>query len=76
MALARSLPATLVFDYPDARGAGAGILIGRWYLLPAQPRTPRATAGAGRNACDAVDAIDEMIDEEIERLFAQKMRRS
>jgi hypothetical protein len=67
LGLARSLPATLVFDYPTLE-ALAGYI--EQLLLPAQEAAPVAAEPA-----DAVEAIDDLSDEEIEALFAKKMRR-
>lgn len=67
LGLARSLPATLVFDYPTLE-ALAGYI--EQLVLPAQEAAPVAAEPA-----DAVEAIDDLSDEEIEALFAKKTRR-
>jgi acyl transferase domain-containing protein/acyl carrier protein len=67
LGLARSLPATLVFDYPTLE-ALAGYI--EQLVLPAQEAAPVVAEPA-----DAVDAIDDLSDEEIEALFAKKTRR-
>jgi acyl carrier protein len=66
-ALARSLPATLVFDHPTV-AALARHLLG---LLFADD-TPAPAPAAAAPATDAVQAIDELSDEQIEALFARR----
>jgi len=67
LGLPRSLPATLVFDYPNLE-ALAGY-IGQ-LLAPAAPATAPPPAPG-----DALGAIDDLSDEEIEALFAKKLQR-
>jgi NAD(P)-dependent dehydrogenase (short-subunit alcohol dehydrogenase family) len=70
LGLARSLPATLVFDHPTLEALAVHLASA---VLPAQPQAALAAPAA---AADAVGAIDDLSDEEIEKLFAKKMRRS
>lgn len=72
LGLTRSLPATLVFDHPTLEALAT--YLGR-DVLPVGEAAPAATAENAAPA-DAVGAIDDMSDEEIERLFAKKMKRS
>jgi acyl transferase domain-containing protein/acyl carrier protein len=70
LGLPRSLPATLVFDYPHLE-ALAGY-IGQLLAPAGAPATaPAPTPVSG----DALDAIDDLSDEEIEALFAKKLQR-
>lgn len=74
LGLARSLPATLVFDYPTLE-ALAGY-IGQLVLPePASDERVAQTPAVTAEAADAVHAIDDLSDEEIEALFAKKMGR-
>jgi len=66
-ALARSLPATLVFDHPTIE-ALARHLLGLLFGDDAPAPAPAAAAPAA----DAVQAIDELSDEQIEALFARR----
>jgi acyl transferase domain-containing protein len=72
LGLARSLPATLVFDHPTLEALAT--YLGRDVLPPGE--APGAEASASAAPADAVRAIDDLSDEEIERLFATKMKRS
>ncbi len=67
LGLARSLPATLVFDYPTL-DALAGYI--EQLVLPAAEPSPPVV-----EPVDAVGTIDDLSDEEIEAMFAKKMRR-
>jgi len=65
LGLARSLPATLVFDHPTLE-ALAGYL-----EALAVPAAPAVVA----RPVDAVGTLDEMSDEEVEAMFAKKLKR-
>jgi hypothetical protein len=72
--LRRSLPATLVFDHPTLDALATHL---------AQAALPTVAGGEAAPppietsaATDAVDTIDGLSDDEIERLFAEKLRRS
>ncbi|MBL8348623.1 MAG: acyl carrier protein, partial [Rubrivivax sp.] len=66
-ALARSLPATLVFDHPTIEALARHLQD----LLFADDIPPQAPPTAAP-AADAVQAIDELSDEQIEALFARR----
>jgi len=66
-ALARSLPATLVFDHPTI-DALARHLQGLLFADDTPATAPAATAPAA----DAVQAIDDLSDDQIEALFARR----
>lgn len=70
LGLARSLPATLVFDHPTLEALAV------YLASDVLPAPPQAAIAAPAAAADAVGAIDDLSDEEIEKLFAKKMRRS
>jgi acyl transferase domain-containing protein/NADPH:quinone reductase-like Zn-dependent oxidoreductase/SAM-dependent methyltransferase len=70
--LQRSLPATLVFDHPTLDA------LATYLTQAALPGVAAVEATPAPEACapaDAVDTIDGLSDEEIERLFAEKLRR-
>ncbi|MBK8323387.1 MAG: SDR family NAD(P)-dependent oxidoreductase [Betaproteobacteria bacterium] len=70
LGLARSLPATLVFDHPTLERLAA--YLAREVAPEGESETPEPAA----TAPDAVGIIDDMSDEEIEQLFARKTRKS
>ncbi len=66
LALKRSLPATLVFDHPTLEA------LAQYFdkeILPPPERSPVPVT-----AQPAAKALDDMSDEEVERLYAKKMR--
>ncbi len=67
LGLARSLPATLVFDHPTLEALAT-------FLARDLVPSPGGADGAAPKP-DAVQSIDDLSDEEIERLFAQKMQK-
>jgi acyl carrier protein len=73
LSLTRSLPATLVFDHPTLDALAT-------YLdrdvLPPSDGQPEAPATSAAPPADAIGTLDDMTDDEIERLFAKKMKRS
>jgi len=73
LSLTRSLPATLVFDHPTLDALAT-------YLdrdvLPPSDGQPVAPATSAAPPADAIGTLDDMTDDEIERLFAKKMKRS
>jgi NADPH:quinone reductase-like Zn-dependent oxidoreductase len=72
LGLARSLPATLVFDHPTLEALAAYLARD---VLSAND-TPAAEKVASAAPGDAVGVLDELSDEEIEKLFTNKMKRS
>ena len=68
LGLARSLPATLVFDHPTLEALAA-------YLEDLVTPAPVAAPVAAARPVDAAGALDDMSDEQVEALFAQKLRR-
>ncbi|KQU73850.1 MULTISPECIES: type I polyketide synthase [unclassified Rhizobacter] len=65
LGLARSLPATLVFDHPTLEALAAYLDV---LVVPAAPAVVA-------KAADAVGTLDEMSDEEVEAMFAKKLKR-
>ena len=66
-ALARSLPATLVFDHPTLEALARHL---QGLLFPDD--APAVVPSAVAPATDAVQSIDELSDEQIEELFARR----
>jgi hypothetical protein len=75
LGLARSLPATLVFDHPTLQALAQHL---SRHVVPGTVAAPAATdcVLAAVAPGDAIDAIDELSDEEIEKLFAKRMQGS
>jgi acyl transferase domain-containing protein len=73
LGLARSLPATLVFDHPTIEALSAYLACN---VIAANDAAPPQTTAASVIPADAVGAIDELSDMEVEHLFARKMLRS
>jgi acyl carrier protein len=71
LGLARSLPATLVFDHPTLEALA--LYLARDVLTSLHDDAPAPVASA---PTDAVGVIDELSDDEIEKMFAKKMLRS
>ena len=80
LALTRSLPATLVFDYPTLEALTQYFdeeVVPASRAAPAEGASPQAAAPAAvASGAAAPTAIDELSDEEIERLYARKMGKS
>jgi acyl transferase domain-containing protein/NADPH:quinone reductase-like Zn-dependent oxidoreductase/NAD(P)-dependent dehydrogenase (short-subunit alcohol dehydrogenase family) len=70
LGLARSLPATLVFDHPTLEALA--LYLARDVLATDEPASNPVVAAPA----DAVGAIDGLSDDEIEKMFAKKMLRS
>jgi hypothetical protein len=75
--LKRTLPATLVFDYPTIE-AITGYLAREMSLLEPDGQTNKvetqeAPAGDGQGLLDVLATVEELSDEEVDRLFNQKM---
>jgi hypothetical protein len=75
--LKRALPATLVFDYPTIE-AITGYLAREMSLLEPTAQTSavetqEASAIDGQGLLDVLATVEELSDDEVDRLFAQKM---
>jgi NADPH:quinone reductase-like Zn-dependent oxidoreductase/SAM-dependent methyltransferase len=75
LALPRKLPATLVFDYPTIEAIGDYLL--REVLPKPEPVTtaPVVEAARGEKTTAVIDAIEDLSDEEVDRLLAGKLKR-
>jgi acyl carrier protein len=77
--LPRKLPATLVYDYPTIE-AMADYLAQQ--VLPESPREPIEAAittpatVSGGSATAVIDVLEDLSDEEVDRLLAEKMKGS
>lgn len=71
-ALGRSLPATLLFDYPTI-DALADFLLGELFEVPPAPVPEAAPSGETGHAL--VGSIEELSDDDVERLLAERARR-
>ena len=73
LGLASALPATIVFDYPSIKEM-AGYLETRLPADPSQAGTAgQPAAGVKGNDFDALNNIEELSDEEVDRLFAARV---
>jgi len=70
--LQRSLPATLVFDHPTLEALARHLDETAFADSPNGDDAPSGTSATP----DAVGTIDELSDDEVDRLFAEKLRRS
>lgn len=75
--LKRALPATLVFDYPTVE-AITGYLVREMALLEPTVQTgqveiPEVPETDGQGLLDVLAAVEDLSDDEVDRLFAQKM---
>lgn len=66
MGLAASLPATIVYDYPSIQEMAG-------YLESQLPFDSQPAARASVNDFDALNSIEELSDEEVDRLFAARV---
>jgi acyl carrier protein len=75
LALPRKLPATLVFDYPTIEALGDYLL--REVLPQPEPVTPAPVVESahGERSTAVIAAIEDLSDEEVDRLLAGKLKR-
>jgi acyl transferase domain-containing protein/NADPH:quinone reductase-like Zn-dependent oxidoreductase len=73
--LAAPLTATLVFDYPTVEAIAEHLVRDVLALAPA-PIESAAVAPADTPPADTIDRIEQLSDEEVDRLFAERLRES
>lgn len=69
LGLKRSLPATLVFDYPTVEAIADYLARDVLALTPAEPE-----AVAPANAPDVIESIEDLSDDEVDRLLQERMK--
>lgn len=80
LGLKRTLPATLVFDYPTVEAIATFLAQEALNLKPAQPETPAvvpdesAIRGDAGGVTGLLDALENLTDEEIDRLLSEQTR--
>jgi hypothetical protein len=72
-AIGRPLPATLLFDYPTI-DALADHLLGELFAAPAAPEAPAAPPPPAAAAA-LVGSIEDLSDDEVDRLLAARAQR-
>jgi hypothetical protein len=74
---AEDLPVTLLFDYPSLADLGA-FLLPRLYGSPEAPdgAIVRPTAAPAALGDDALAEVEQMSDDEIDRLFVSRLGRA
>jgi len=76
LGLKRALPATLVYDYPTVEAIG-DYLLQQVFQLDARTdekaRTEPVAETAGGSAVGVLDVLEELSDEEIDRLFREQL---